>query len=79
MILQTTKSAEKSIKKLDKSLRKRIINAIKRLPDGDIRKLKGYDETFRLRVGDYRVLYSFDGYSIMILDVLPRGEAYKRL
>ena len=79
MRLQVTKSAEKAIKKLDKDTRERIITGIKKLPFGDIKKLKGYEMSYRLRIGDYRVLYTFDGYTITVTDVLPRGEAYKRL
>ena len=79
MRLQVTKSAEKAIKKLDKDTRGRIIAGIKNLPFGDIKKLKGYEMSYRLRIGDYRVLYTFDGYTIIVTDVLPRGEAYKRL
>ena len=31
---------------------------IEKLPAGDIRKLVGYRTDYRLRVGDYRVLFS---------------------
>ena len=79
MQLQVTKTAEKAIKKLDKDTRQRIIAGIKKLPFGDIKKLKGYEISYRLRIGNYRVLYTFDGYTIIVTDVLPRSEAYKRL
>lgn len=79
MRLQITKSAEKSIKRLDTSTRARVIEGIRKLPDGDIRKLKGYENDYRLRIGNYRVIYKTDGDTIIISDVLPRGEAYKRL
>lgn len=79
MRLLVTKSAEKAIKKLDKVTRARIIAGIKNLPSGDIKKLKGYVSAYRLRIGDYRVIYTFDGYTITISDVLPRGESYKHI
>ena len=79
MRLQITKTAERSIKKLDKATRSRVIAGIKKLPLDDIKKLKGYENSYRLRIGDYRVIYKSDGYTILIADVLPRGEAYKRL
>ena len=79
MRLQITKTAEKSIKRLDKATRDRVIAGIKKLPLGDIKKLKGYENSYRLRIGDYRVIYQSDGYTILIADVLPRGKAYKRL
>lgn len=79
MRLKITKSAEKSIKRLDKTMRKRVIDGINKLPEGDVRKLKGFTDDYRLRIGDYRVLYQVDGDTITITDVLPRSEAYKRL
>ena len=79
MRLQITKTAERSIKKLDKATRSRVIAGIKKLPLDDIKKLKGYENSYRLRIGDYRVIYKSDGYTILIADVWPRGEAYKRL
>jgi mRNA interferase RelE/StbE len=44
-----------------------------------IRKLVGYIETWRLRVGDYRILYSIDDTArfVYILAVQPRPKAYK--
>lgn len=48
------KKAKKFIDKLQINEKKRIISAIEQLPNGeDIKKLKGYDELFRLRVGEY--------------------------
>ena len=44
----------------------------------NIKMLKGYHGIFRLRVGDWRVLYQDDIDSIRVLDIEPRGEAYKR-
>ena len=79
MRLIITKTAEKSIKRLDRPTRKRIVEGIYKLPYGDIKKLTGHANTFRLRIGDFRVIYFSDGYTITIADVLPRGEAYKNL
>ncbi|EKQ54726.1 hypothetical protein [Clostridium sp. LS] len=45
-----TKKAEKFIKKQDKDTQKRLIKAITELPEGDIKKLKGMNEVYRLRV-----------------------------
>jgi mRNA interferase RelE/StbE len=46
-----TKKAEKFIKKQDKDTQRRIIKAIIELPEGDIKRLKGMDEIYGLRVG----------------------------
>ena len=76
--LQITKTAIKSIKRLDKPMRDRILAGIKKLPLGDVKKLQGYEYFYRLRIGDYRIIYKFNGNTIIVSDVLPRGEAYKR-
>lgn len=48
------------------------------LPDLDIRKLKGYKNTYRLRVGDYRVIFELNpGYEFIIIGIRPRKAAYR--
>ena len=47
------KRAKKFIDQLPQNERRRVVTAIEKLPDGtDIKKLKGYPDYFRLRVGD---------------------------
>lgn len=79
MKIQITKTAIKSIKRLDTPTRERILNAINKLPLGDIKRLQGYSNYYRLRIGDFRVIYSSENDTITISDVLPRGEAYKHI
>ena len=73
------KESAKYISKLDRPLKLRIKNAIEKLPAGDVKKLQGFANDYRLRVGDLRVLFSVNGDIIIIKDVLPRGQAYKRI
>ena len=72
------KRAKKFIDKLSQNERKRIVTAIEKLPDGDIKKLKGHDDLMRLRVGSYRIIYSVDNgrLIIYIIDAGNRGEIY---
>jgi mRNA interferase RelE/StbE len=75
------KAAQKFLDKQDKAQRLRIYKAICKLPDGtDIKKIKGHN-LYRLRVGDYRILYSIDEVIkvITIENVDNRGDVYKRL
>lgn len=53
MKIVVTKSAEKTMRKMDKVTRNRVIAAVNRIPLGNIKRLRGYDNNFRLRVGDY--------------------------
>jgi len=75
-----TKQATKQIEKLDKITKTRIKNAISRIPLGDIKQLKGTKSAmFRLRVGDYRIIFEMTVENIIIRFVLPRGEAYNSI
>jgi len=52
-----------------------------RRPDADIKKLTGYADRYRLRVGDYRVIYEIADQQLIILivGVGHRREAYRAL
>lgn len=71
-----SKQALKFLRKLDKPSRVRILLAIEKLPQGDIKKLVN-KAGFRLRVGDYRVIFDKDGNIIEVLEIGNRGEIYK--
>ena len=78
-------SAKKSLKKLKNSSRlaKRIKAKIKLLekdpkPSG-YRDVEGTKECLRIRVGDYRVIYSFsDDKPILVETIGHRREVYKK-
>lgn len=74
------KAAQKFLDKQDRTQRLRLYAAIYKLPDGtDIKRLKGCN-LFRLRVGDYRILYTIDEAIkiISIENIDNRGDIYKR-
>lgn len=73
------KEAGKHISKMDKPTKQRIKKAVEKLPAGDVKKLQGCPGEYRLRVGDLRVIFSVNYDTIIIKDVLPRGQAYKRI
>jgi mRNA interferase RelE/StbE len=52
-----------------------------RRPDADVKRLSGYDDRYRLRVGDYRVLYEvMDGQLvILVVAVGHRREIYRAM
>lgn len=79
MEIQLTKTAVKNIKKLDTPTRDRVLNGIYKLPLGDIKRLQGYNNYYRLRIGDLRVIYSIAENTITVIAVLPRGEVYKHI
>lgn len=76
------RSARKELESLSNSLIKRIFSRIESLADSPrptgCKKLKGSEELWRIRVGDYRVVYSVDD-KLRIVDVIAvrhRNQAY---
>jgi mRNA interferase RelE/StbE len=44
---------------------------------GDVKKLKGSKKQYRLRVGDYRVLFELESRAITVYDFGHRKDIYK--
>ncbi len=81
--IEISRSAEKQLGKLPRGDLERIVRAIRALaheprPKGS-RKLSGYDDVFRIRVGRFRVLYSVESgrLIIIVLKVGHRREVYR--
>ena len=79
------KFAEKYLDGQSKSNQMRIMDAVDKLPDGDIIKLKGRDG-YRLTVGGFRVLFDIkeeaaeEGKRIIeIVAIGSRGDVYKKI
>ena len=82
--IEITRTAEKRLKTIPRQERGRIVDAMLALsrdprPRGS-RKLQGYADVFRIRVGSYRILYSVEQRRliIIILKVGHRGDIYQR-
>lgn len=79
------KSAAKSLKKIPKSDRKRIIEKIDELSESPLdpktTKLKGDNPFHKVRIGDYRIVYEIqdDVLLILILKVGHRKDIYRNL
>ena len=80
--LKLARSAKKEVKLLDGVIRGRAIHAIRSLtndprPPG-CRKLVGATNRWRIRVGDYRILYTIDdsAHLVEIVAVRHRSKAY---
>ena len=73
-----SKSAEKYLDSQPKSVRKRIMDAVDDLPEGNVIKLQGR-EGYRLTVGGFRVLFDYIGKSAVdVITIAPRGDVYKK-
>ena len=77
-----TEPAIGDMRRLDRKVARRVRNALLRLAEtghGDVKQLAGKAGELRLRVGDWRVRFSFrySTKTIEVLRVLPRAEAYR--
>jgi addiction module toxin, RelE/StbE family len=77
------KPAEKFIMKLPKPEKEKILKSIYILPEGtDIKRLRGQKSKgfYRLRVGDYRIIYRINNAELIIciVDAGNRGQIYNR-
>lgn len=69
-----------TLRALPKDLRKRIgdrLSALESNFSGDIKKLAGGENKYRLRVGNRRVLFRLAGNQIQVYAVRDRKEAYE--
>ena len=81
--IEISRSAEKRLRKLPRKEQERIVQAILPLardpwPRGS-RKLSGYEDVFRIRVGQYRILYSVSSgrLVLIILKIGHRRDVYR--
>ncbi len=75
------KPAQKFILKQSPEQRIRLLSAIKKLPyEGDIKAMKGYYGYFRLRVGDFRIIYTIENEKLIVrvVNIGNRGDIYKK-
>jgi len=81
--IEISETAEKQLKKFQRGDQRRVARAIVALADEPhprgSRKLSGYNDVFRIRVGRYRVIYSVSGNRliIIILKIGHRKDVYR--
>ena len=81
--IQIDKDAEKVLRRQGRTTKERLVKAILVLADdphpANSRKLEGYHDLYRLRVGDWRIIYQVinDQLLILVLEVGSRGEVYR--
>jgi mRNA interferase RelE/StbE len=81
--VELTRTAEKQLRRIAKRDRNRLVEAIHGLVDRPrpqgARKLQGYDDVYRIRVGQYRVVYEIleDHVIVIVLKVGHRNDICK--
>ena len=81
--VELTRTAEKQLRRVAKRDRGRLLDAIEALgtkprPQG-ARKLQGYEDIYRIRVGQYRVVYEVidDRVVVIVLKLGHRKDIYR--
>lgn len=73
-------AALQQLRALPKEARRLIGGKIDHLQNdltGDVKKLKGFKHKYRLRAGDYRVLFELEASCVVIYDVGNRKDIYE--
>ncbi len=76
-------AAEKNLDKIPRSARRRIADALEELRNGPrpsgVVKLAGAENLWRIRIGDYRVVYEIDDARaiVSVLRVAHRKDVYR--
>jgi mRNA interferase RelE/StbE len=74
--------ATKDLRCLQKQQATRIADALERLRDdlsGDVKRLTNFSPEYRLRVGQYRVLFEVENEDeIVVYRIVHRREAYRQ-
>ncbi len=80
-----TRKALKELNGLDERSKNRVLKALVILRDYgfssrlDIKKLRGYRNHYRIRVGDYRILFELvKPRKVIVYAILPRKKAFKK-
>lgn len=73
--------ALRDLESLSPEIARRILAKIDLLRErlgGDVRRLTNFTPEYRLRVGDYRILFEIDGDQIVIYRIRHRRDVYRR-
>jgi len=78
-------SAKKDLKRLPKQAIETILTAVDHLPDNSYpvgsKKIMGTEHTYRLRIGNYRIVYSIENNRLIIeiIRIGHRKDVYRNI
>jgi mRNA interferase RelE/StbE len=82
--VQLAPAAKRQLRKLDRSIQERVIRRLDKLkkdprPPG-VEKMEGDESTYRIRMGEYRIVYEIQNkvLVVLVLKVGHRREVYRR-
>jgi mRNA-degrading endonuclease RelE of RelBE toxin-antitoxin system len=85
MILEISKAFVRDVESLPNHSKKMILGVIREIQSAknlhdikDCSKLRGADDLYRIRMGNYRITFEYHGSSLVLKRALPRGKIYKK-
>jgi mRNA interferase RelE/StbE len=81
--VEISATAERQLRKLPKDVLRRVVRALEQLSDDPYppgsRKLTGWHDTFRIRIGTHRILYVVhkEIVTIIVLKIGHRKDVYR--
>ena len=82
MQIKWRKSAVKEARKAPFDISAALIEAVSRYAENrnaavDVKAMRGEQDTFRIRVRDWRLIFNIEGETLTIVKIAPRGAAYR--
>ena len=77
------RKAFKQLEALNPPTQKRLTESLISIRDEgltyrhDIKKLKGFERRYRLRIGKFSVIFELQGRKVIIVAILPRAQAFE--
>ena len=77
------RDVQKYLNALDSGTKSRLVEGLRQLENDplsrDVKKLKGTkgrQDLYRLRIGDYRAIFSIEDDNVYVLEIMMRGKGY---
>lgn len=81
MAVKLSRAALKGLHRMPKKQARRMVGTLKGLKPGalhpDVKRLRGSSGVFRLREGDWRALFTWDGGDLLVSRIAHRKEVYR--
>jgi mRNA interferase RelE/StbE len=77
-----TSRAEKQLSKLPITTIKKILYKLEQAAEfpekADLKKLRGFEDLWRIRIGDFRVIFKYENETMIVTKVGHRKDIYKQ-
>lgn len=82
MQIRIAKTAIKEARKAPVEITIKLIEAVARYAENrnaavDVKAMQGEDSAYRIRVWDWRLIFTIEGETLTIVKIAPRGAAYR--